>query len=155
VDPSAELFLMEAARAQHVAAVLRRAIAENDLVLCDRYADASLAYQGGGRGLDADFIRRANRFATGGLVPDLTVLLDMDPGAAVGRALARNKREKDPADRFEREEVPFHERVRRAYLELAHREPGRFLVLPAARAPEEIEREIIGRIDRGLAGKRA
>lgn len=148
LDPVAELFLIEAARAQHVTRILKDALQTNDLVLCDRYTDASIAYQGGGRGIDRDFISCVNQHASHGIQPDLTVLLDMAPDLAVRRALRRIAKDTGiPEDRFEREERQFHERVREAYLETSRKEPGRFLVVNAAEPPEEMERKILARTD--------
>ena len=148
LDPLAELFLLEAARAQHVAHVLKKALSENDLVLCDRYADASLAYQGGGRGIDPDFVAQANEHATYGISPDLTILLDMATDVAVQRAMTRISKESGiPEDRFEREERAFHERIRQTYLDIARREPNRFAVVDAALPPKEIEKKIIEHLD--------
>jgi dTMP kinase len=155
LDPVAELFLLEAARAQLVTRVLKNALDTHDLVLCDRYADASLAYQGGGRGLDRDFIATASRHASRGLTPDLTVLLDMAPPRALARALARIAKGKGAAeDRFEKEELAFHDRVRQTYLDLAKKEPKRFFVLNADDPPREIERKLVARIDTLLKDRR-
>ncbi|MFH1263304.1 MAG: dTMP kinase [Pseudomonadota bacterium] len=148
LDAAAELFLLEAARAQLVARILTQAFETHDLVLCDRYADASLAYQGGGRGLDLAFVTQANHYATHGFVPDLTVLLDMTPEVSLERALKRIARSTGAAeDRFEKEEIAFHQRVRTTYLDLAKKEPARFLVVDAALPPKEIEGKLTVRID--------
>lgn len=148
VDRMAELFMLEAARAQHVSHVLKEALSENDLVFCDRFADASLAYQGGGRKIDLSFVRQANRLATDGLVPDLTFLLDMPIEVGLERALKRIAQESGtPEDRFEREAREFHQRVRDTYLQIAKEEPNRFFVIQADKSPQEIQREIITRID--------
>ena len=131
----AEALLMEAARADLVATVLRPALAAGRVVLCDRYADSTLAYQGAGRGLDPAMLADWNRAATGGLTPDLTLLFDLDPGAGLQR------RGEGPGvpNRLDREALPFHARVRACYLELARSEPGRWVVLDAARPAEAIE----------------
>ncbi len=152
VDMMAELFLMEAARAQHVSHVLRAALAENDLVFCDRFTDATIAYQGGGRGLDQEWIEQMNRKAAAGLVPHLTILLDMPVVAALKRALARMERFRgEKEDRFEREDRAFHEAVRETYLDLARREPERFFVVDGTAKEEMITRDIVHRIDLLLA----
>ena len=124
VDPRAELLIMLADRAQHVAQTIRPHLASGGIVLCDRYADSSLAYQGHGRGLDVSEVTRLNAFATGGLTPALTVLLDLDP--AVGLSRQRNK------TRMEEEALSFHQRVRAGFLALAAQEPPRFLVLDSS-----------------------
>jgi dTMP kinase len=135
--PSAmtEALLMEAARAELVANVIRPGLAAGRIVLCDRYDDSTLAYQGGGRGLDAELLRALNRAATGGLKPVLTLLFDLDPAAG----LARRARSAGSLNRLDREPEAFHARVRARYLELARAEPGRFVVLDAALPPERLE----------------
>lgn len=140
--PRAELLLYAAARAQHVDEVIAPALREGKIVLCDRFTDATLAYQGYGRGLDADLIRTLNRLAAGDVVPDLTLLLDMPEDEGLRRARRRNA---DPAhaaeDRFEREALSFHRRVREGYLALAASE-GRFRVVDARGSEEEVARRI-------------
>jgi dTMP kinase len=106
-------------------------------VLCDRYADSSRAYQGGGRGLDGEFLAALTREVTGGLTPDLTVLLDLDPGVGLARAAARGQ-----PDRLERADLAFHQRVRAGFLALAAREPGRFVVLDAGRDADALAQDI-------------
>ncbi len=121
----AELLLFGAARSQLTSTFILPALRRGDIVVCDRYADSTVAYQGYGRQLPLDDVNMVNRIATGGLRPDLIVLLDMDPT----RALLRKK---EARDRFEHETPQFHERVRTGYLELARGEPTRWLVLDAA-----------------------
>jgi dTMP kinase len=123
----AELLTFAAARAELVATVIHPALAAGALVLCDRFADSTLAYQGYGRGLDLDTIRLVNTAATRGLVPNLTLLLDLDPAAGRARGAAGG------SDYLEREALAFHERVRAGFLALAAAEPTRWLVLDAAR----------------------
>jgi dTMP kinase len=134
----AEAFLMEAARAELVAGVIRPALAAGRVVLCDRYDDSTLAYQGAGRGLDRAMLRQWNRAATGGLIPDLTLLFDLDPAAGLARragaAVAPNRLDREPSE--------FHARVRACYLELARSEPGRFVVLDASLPPEGLEARV-------------
>jgi len=134
--PMSEALLMEAARADVVAHVIRPALAAGRVVLCDRYDDSTLAYQGGGRGLDAGLLATLNHAATGGLVPDLTLLYDVPP--AVG--LARRESAAGDTNRLDREPSEFHARVRRRYLELAAAAPERWVVLDGAAAPDELER---------------
>ena len=128
VVPAAELFLFMADRAQHTETTIRPALLRGRVVLCDRYADSTVAYQGYGRGMDLKLIHTLNRAATSGLVPDLTVLLDVPPEIALMR--------KASGDRFEGEGLEFLGRVREGYLEMARAEPGRFLVVDG-RGPEE------------------
>jgi dTMP kinase len=126
-------------RAEHVASVIEPALASGAVVITDRYVDSSLAYQGTGRGLRSADIERLNSWATGGRVPDLTILLDMPPEAGLGRR-ARS------ADRLEAEPLEFHRRVRAGFLALARAEPSRYLVIDATRPVDEISREIKDRI---------
>ncbi len=124
MDAVTEVLLYEAARAEHVARVIRPALEAGAIVVCDRYADSSTAYQGYGRGLDLAMVRLLNDWATGSLVPDCTLILDVPP--AEGLALATH----EGADRLEREAIAFHERVREGYLAMAREEPERFVVIP-------------------------
>lgn len=130
----AEALLYAADRAHHVETVVQPAIARGDVVIQDRYLDSSVAYQGAGRVLDADDVRALSLWATGGLLPDLTVLLDLDPAAARSRLDADDK----PFDRLEAEKSEFHGRVRAGFLELARAEPERFLVLDATQSPDDL-----------------
>ncbi|KQT72280.1 thymidylate kinase [Microbacterium sp. Leaf436] len=132
INARAEALLYAADRAHHVETVVQPAIARGDVVIQDRYLDSSVAYQGAGRVLDADDVRALSLWATDGLLPDLTVLLDLDPTAARARLDADDK----PFDRLEAEKNEFHARVRDGFLALARREPERFLVLDATEAPE-------------------
>ncbi len=133
--PMSEALLMEAARADVVTHVVRPALAAGRVVLCDRYDDSTLAYQGGGRGLDAGLLATLNRAATGGLLPDLTLLYDIPPELG----LARRERAAGDTNRLDREPAEFHARVRRRYLELAATAPERWVVLDAAAGPDELE----------------
>jgi len=121
LESRTELFLYEACRAQLVARVIRPALKEGSTVLCDRFTDSTIAYQGYGRGLDIDSIRRMNELATGGLVPDVTILLDCDEAVGVNRALGRIEAAggEDREDRFEKEALAFHRRVREGFAELS------------------------------------
>jgi len=131
-----EALLMEAARADLVANLVRPALAAGRVVLCDRYDDSTLAYQGAGRGLDPGLLAILNEAATGGLEPGLTLLYDVPP--EVG--LARRERAAGETNRLDREPADFHLRVRRCYLDLAAAEPGRWVVLDATATPDELER---------------
>lgn len=134
VTPIAEFLLYSASRAQLVQDVLRPALARGELVILDRYADSSAAYQGAGRGLNTAFVNAVTREATGGLRPDLTFLLDLDPELGLRRAAA-----KGTPDRLERADLDFHRRVRAGFLSLAEAEPERFRVLDATRGADELE----------------
>ena len=144
----AEALLMQAARADLVAQVIRPALAAGRAVLCDRYTDSTLAYQGAGRGLDAALLRDWNRAATGGLVPDLTLLFDLDPAAGLERRVGAEGR----PNRLDLEPAEFHARVRAGYLELARAEPGRFVTLDAALDPEALEARVREAIEPRLPG---
>ena len=147
VAPRAEALLYAADRAHHVATVVRPALARGDIVIQDRYLDSSVAYQGTGRVLGADEVRDLSLWATEGLLPDLTVLLDLDPATARRRLDADDK----PFDRLESEQTSFHERVRAAFLSLAAAEPDRFLVLDASRPADELAAAVRARVGRLLA----
>lgn len=125
MTPLAELFLYEADRAQHMDDVIRPALKRGQWVLCDRFTDSTLAYQGAGRGLDQATIRALNQIASGGMEPDLTVLIDVP----VRRGLALARQAKRKHDRLERAGLAFHERVRRGFLALARQHPRRFRVV--------------------------
>jgi len=146
LDPRSELFLFVAARAQHVAEVIRPALEHDDVVICDRFGDSSVAYQGYGRGLGPDDVRLSNRMATQGLVPDLTVLLDVPVETGLGR-----KAGEDAPDRIAQEGAQFHERVRQGYLAMAAEEPERFLVVDATLSSPEITKRIWQRLEALLA----
>ena len=134
VTPMTELLLIEADRAQHVAEVIRPALAEGKVVVCDRFTDATLAYQGGGRGVERVIIEQANRWATGGLSPVLTILVDCPVEVGVARAEGR--------DRFEREGYAFHQRVRHEYLRIAREEPTRVKVVSGEGDRDAVQEEI-------------
>ncbi len=142
--PMAELCLYEADRAQHVALVIRPALDRGQWVICDRFFDATVVYQGMARGQDLELIRNLNRVVTGGLRPDLTFLLDCPVEEGLGRAFRRNQSLSDAGqDRFEREATAFHRAVRRGYLEIARMEPNRFIVIDASLAPDEVEAVVL------------
>ena len=142
IAPRAEALLYAADRAHHVATVVRPALARGDVVIQDRYVDSSVAYQGAGRVLDPGEVRTLSEWATEGLVPDLTVLLDLDPAIARGRLDEARTR----YDRLEAEASAFHDRVRRAYLQLAEAEPERFVVVDATRPVDVIAAAIRERV---------
>jgi dTMP kinase len=142
VAARAEALLYAADRAQHVETLVRPALARGEIVVQDRYLDSSVAYQGAGRVLDAGEIRQLSLWATGGALPDVTVLLDLDPASARSRLDAADK----PFDRLEAEEDEFHARVRSAFLDLAAGEPQRFLVIDATGGVEDIAAAIRERV---------
>jgi len=128
--PLSELLLYEAARAQHLKEVIEPLLKKGEVVLCDRFSDATIAYQGFGRKLDLELIKRLNHLATRGRKPDVTFLLDCPSGLGLKRAVLRNQRQrKAKEERFEREEIQFHRRVRRGYLWIAKKEPRRVRVI--------------------------
>jgi dTMP kinase len=137
-DGVSEIFLLEAARRDHVERIVRPALAEGAVVLCDRFTDSSLVYQGFVRGLGWDEVARLNRLATGGLDPDLTLVFDMDPGAALARAHTRNSEGAGRESRLDDEPAVFHQRVREGFLKLARREPDRVRVIDAVGRPEKV-----------------
>lgn len=142
VDPRAEALLYAADRAQHVAKVVRPALERGAIVVQDRYIDSSLAYQGAGRVLDLDEVRRISEWAAGGLWPHLTVLLDLDLDAAAERRRARG----GAADRLEAEAAEFHAAVRTGFLALAQADPDRYLVLDAAQPADALHAAILARV---------
>jgi len=154
ISPQTELFLYLADRAQHVHEVIYPAIEQGRLVLCDRFTDSTLAYQGYGRGIDLGMLRRLNQVASRGITPDLTLLLDLP--AAVGLSRARDRLSRggamgcQPEDRFEQEKLEFHDRVRRGFLELAQAEPKRIVVLdgllPASEIHEQIKKIVVQKL---------
>ena len=145
VDPRAEALLYAAARAQLVAEQLRPRLEAGETVVLDRFVDSSLAYQGAGRGLGVEEVRRLNAFGTGGLVADRTLLLRIDPAAALARAVGRG----EGADRLEREALGFFAAVAAAYDELAAAEPGRFAVIDAEQPPERVLADCLAALSRG------
>ena len=147
MSPRAEALLYAAERAEHVASVVAPAMSRGDVVVCDRYLDSSVAYQGVGRGLGADTVEQISRWATGGLVPTLTVLLDLDPQQALSRS-------EDQADRLESEPLVCHRRVRRAFVDLAAREPHRDVILDAARPASEVHADVVEAVAR-VVGRRS
>jgi len=139
VFPEAELLLYVAARAQHVRGRILPALLSGQAVLCDRFSDATTAYQANARGLEASLVDRLNRFAAGGLVPALTLLFDLPPEEGFARIKGRGS----AADRLERESLDFHRAVREGYLRLAGRDPGRVVRIDAAAPEEEVFRSVL------------
>ena len=147
LDAKAELLLVFAARAQHVEKVIKPALAAGTWVLCDRFTDATFAYQGAGRGLDASVISDLQQTVQGELRPDLTLILDLEPALGMQRAVQRGA-----LDRFEQEQIDFFERVRAGYLAIASNEPGRCAVIDAAQPLEAVKAslEVVARARLGL-----
>jgi dTMP kinase len=145
MPPIAELLLMFAARAVHVAGLIEPALARGAWVLCDRFTDATVAYQGGGRGLSTELIGTLAEQVHGRLLPDLTLLLDVAPVVGLARAGRRGA-----ADRFEAETIEFFERVRAAYLAIARESPARVALIDAARSQAEVSAEVALRVDQLL-----
>ncbi len=140
VEPIAELFLFAAARTQLVNEVLRPALDAGEVVICDRFADSTTAYQGYGRDLPLDQVNEMNNVATSGLKPDLTILLDI-------RAEEGLRRVPDKRDRMEKQATEFHRRVRDGYLEIAKGDPDRFFVLDATKPEDELQEQILSRVE--------
>ncbi len=144
VDPIAELFLFEAARAQLVSEIIRPALEQGHIVISDRFADSTAAYQGYGRELPLEQVKKMNEVATGGLKPDLTILLDISPEDGLARVPEKK-------DRIEKQARDFHRRVRDGYLEIAQGDPDRFLTLDATQPAEELQAEIWNHVERLLS----
>jgi dTMP kinase len=136
LDGKTELLLFLADRANHVQSVIRPALAEGKIVLCDRFTDSTLVYQGYAMGMDRDFIRTANDFATGGLSPDTTLLFDLPPEAGLARLQSM--------DRLDRKPLDFHQRVRAGFLREAHAEPRRWVLIDATRSAEQVLEDVVG-----------
>ncbi len=142
IDARTEALIFAASRAAHASQVIRPALERGEVVLTDRYIDSSVAYQGAGRGLGASAVRDLNHWATSGLQPDLTVLLDVDPAVGRRRRTAGDATE----DRLESEADDFHTRIRTAFLDLAEARPESYLVLPAHLPVAELARRILDRV---------
>ena len=148
IDAHTEALIFAASRAAHASQVIRPALARGEVVLTDRYIDSSVAYQGAGRGLGTDAVRGVNEWATSGLQPDLTVLLDVHPAEGRSRRTAGDAAE----DRLESEADEFHARIRQAFLDLAGARPESYLVLAAGLPVEEIAELILERVEQLLSG---
>jgi dTMP kinase len=144
----AEILLYSASRAQLVGQVIRPALAHGTIVLSDRYADSTIAYQGYGRGLDLSVLRRITDFATGGLAPDLTIYLDLPVEQGLERKRQALSQRSGEWNRLDQEDVEFHQRVRQGYLELAAAEPERWLCVDARPSVAEIQRRIREAVER-------
>jgi dTMP kinase len=138
IEDDAELLLMFAARAQHIKEVIFPALESKHIVLCDRFTDASYAYQGGGRGIEASRINLLEKWVQGDLTPDLTILLDLDVNVGMKRTVNRGK-----TDRFESEDSVFFEKIRECYLEIAEDNPQRFRIINAEKPIESVKEQAI------------
>jgi dTMP kinase len=153
--PLSELFLYEASRAQHVKEVIEPLLAKGAVVLCDRFTDASIAYQGFGRKLDLALVKRVNRLSSQGIKPHVTFLLDCPSDLGLKRAVQRNQAQrKEGEERFEREEIQFHRRVRRGYLSLARKEPHRVKVIDTRQGEDKTFEKIRQIIDKLIRSRK-
>jgi dTMP kinase len=143
--PLTQAFLFMAARREHVSRVIEPALARGAVVISDRYTDATVAYQGHGQGLDAQTIGELNMLATGGVLPDLTLVLDLDPVAGMQRIRHRS------LDAFEKMDLSFHRRVREGYLEIARNDKSRVTVLDASRDADRLHADVVRAVDECLA----
>ncbi|MBW4623034.1 MAG: dTMP kinase [Cyanosarcina radialis HA8281-LM2] len=150
IFPRAELLLYAADRAQHIEETIEPHLSQGAIVLCDRYTDSTVAYQGYGRGLSLELIERLNRIATSGTMSDLTLWLDVEVEIGLARAKARGK-----IDRFEQTELDFHRRVQQGYKELAQKYPHRIVRIDASRSEVEVQAQIQEICDRRGIGHRA
>ncbi len=150
LDPRAELFLYLASRTQHLEEIILPALKNGKVVLCDRFSDATLAYQGFGRRLEMKIVRAAADYAAKGISPDLTLLLDLDVRVGLIRVRDRGR-----SNRLDREQREFHERVRTGYLRLARLAPRRIKIVEASREPAAVARNIQSIVDRRLKGRSA
>lgn len=152
ITSATELFLYLADRAQHIHEVIIPALEQGKIVLCDRHTDSTLAYQGYGRGIDLQLLRRLNDMASQGIKPDLTLLLDCPVEIGLSRTAQRRSQTAagQSEDRFEREKLDFHERIRAGFLELARAEPDRFRIINAAGSAQAVAEDIKNIIEREL-----
>ncbi|MFH1037592.1 MAG: dTMP kinase [PVC group bacterium] len=150
-----ELLLLAASRAQNVCERIRPALERGAVVICDRFIDSTLAYQGYGRKFDLKLLASLNRLATGGVTPDLTILLDLSPEIGLARAKALDKAgsKKGEGDRIEQEDIEFHRRLRKGFLELAEKEPERFRMIPVQGNIEAAQRLVIGIVEEFLKSR--
>ncbi|MDH5662681.1 MAG: dTMP kinase, partial [Elusimicrobiota bacterium] len=147
ISKVAEVLLYEAGRAQHTSELILPALGEGKTVVCERYVDATLAYQGYGRKLDIPMVKELNRIGSYGLKPDLTILLDLNVREGLNRVRKTSGRK---MDRMERESIRFHERVRKGYREIASREPGRVKLIKVKETPEETHLDVVKVIEKLL-----
>jgi dTMP kinase len=155
MTPICELLLYAAARAQHIEQVIRPALLSGRLVLCDRFKDATMAYQGSGRGIRLDLIDALHGLENLAIQPDLTILFDIEEDIALQRARARDHTRSNDETRFEQESLAFHRRVRSGYLDMARQEPGRFVVVDARGTVEKVHQRVVESMDRFLTTRGA
>lgn len=153
VDPLAELLLFAADRAQHVRFLIKPKLEEGKIILSDRYADATFAYQGAGRGFSKDLVNQVIKLATDGLKPDLTLFFDLPVELALERTRSRQNENSEAKNRMDDEKKDFYQRVREAYLEIARLEPERFMIVDASLSIEEIHRKVSEPINKFLAAR--
>jgi len=146
LSPKAELLLYLASRAQHIQDIIKPALKRGAIVLCDRFSDSTMAYQGYGRGISKSLINKINKFVTNGIKPDLTIYLDID----IKSGLKRAKALKGKKDRLEKESIVFHNIVRRGFLKIAKAEPQRVKIIKGTKSIDKIHREIKEYIDKLL-----
>ncbi len=142
LSPKAELLLFLADRAEHVEKIIKPALKRNEIVLCDRYIYSTMAYQGYARGLDLNFLATCNAFATSNLIPDLTILLDLDVEIGLERAKGRNIAQKNDEGKFEAEEKDFHEKVRQGFLSMLAEKKEKVLIVDASQSIESIQQKV-------------
>jgi dTMP kinase len=140
---AAELLLFYASRSQNILEKIEPSLARGEVVICDRFYHASMAYQGYGRGIPIEFIEKLTDLVCGERRPEITILFDIEPEVGLARARSRNSKRSEDEGRFEMEDVPFYRRIRDGYLDLASREPQRIRVIPANRSIEEIHRDVL------------
>lgn len=152
IDPVAELFLFAASRRQHTMEVIEPALERGEAVLCDRFTDSTLAYQGFGRTLELDRLRQLNDWATGGRKPDVVLVFDLPEEQGLHRARSRNSEATTDEGRFEAEDLRFHRRVREGYLALATAEPDRYAVIDASGSADEVTERMTSELSRRFPG---
>ena len=149
MDPVTEALLYAASRRQHIVEKIIPSVKEGKIVLCDRYLDSSLAYQGVARKLGVDYVYALNQYATEGLLPDLTILFDLDPEVGLGRISSNSNRE---VNRLDVEKIEFHHMVRDAFLSLAKRFPDRYVIIDASQKPNKVAQDAYDAIKRKMNG---
>jgi dTMP kinase len=153
LSPTAELLLMFAARAQNVDQWILPALSDGKIVLCDRFTDSTLVYQGAGRGLGTEVVYDVDRIACRGLIPDLTILIDIDVETGLARAKRRNERANDSETRIDEHSIEFHREIRNAYHRLAEEEPQRIRMIDGSRAENEVLEDVWAQVRAFLASR--
>ena len=152
MHPHTEVLLYLASRAQHVYEVIKPALEDGKIIICDRFSDSTFVYQCLVRGMDMHLIKAINRFATEKISPHMTFVLDVAPEEGLSRAKSRNQKNMRGEDRMERETMDFHQKVREGYLKWAAEYPNRIFVVPSDREKEEVHEEIVGIVEKVLTG---